>query len=323
MIGGNFMLQFILDLPNQIKTAVRLAKKLNLPKEYRKAKNVIVLGMGGSAIGGDLAKAICPVKIPFEVIRDFTLPSYAGKNSLVFAISYSGNTQEVISAYKEAKEKKAKTVVITQGGRLEQLAKKDKTPLIKFSYKSQPRTAIGFLFAPITIIMKRLGLVQSPIADLENIKIVKNVEYSKKIAKKLKNKIPIICAGDFLLPLAKRLKNQFNENSKIPAASEEIPEIFHNVVEGISFPKNISKSIIFVFIGKEVLSSKEQKKLKLFEKYLQKKRIPYLNLKIEGKNKINQLLNGLILADLVSYFLAKMYKADFSETKVIEDLKSN
>jgi len=227
------MYDYILDLPNQLKSAAKIAAELELPGDYESVKNVLVLGMGASAIGGDIAKSLLEntLKVPMQIIRDYSLLDYVDSNSLVIANSYSGNTDEPLIAFQKAKEKRAKLIAITKGGKLAEIANADAIPLLQFEYKAQPRAALGYLFAPIVIILEKLGLSKSS-TDFDHVEIADSSDKAKDLAQKIQGKIPVICAGEFLAPVARRAKNQFNENSKSTAIFEEIPEMFHNTIEG-------------------------------------------------------------------------------------------
>src|SRR5437660_2642762 len=140
------MLGRIKDLPKQIRDAWAIATKASIPPAYGDVRSVIVAGMGGSAIGGDLAAALLEgeLKVPLNVHRDYGLPGYVGRDSLVIASSFSGNTEETLSGFAEAKKRNAKLMVITTGGKLADEAKTMKIPLVTFGYHAQPRAALGY-----------------------------------------------------------------------------------------------------------------------------------------------------------------------------------
>src|SRR5512135_511043 len=142
---GN-MLDRIKDLPTQVRDAWKIAKAAQLPPAYADVRNITVSGMGGSAIGGDLASALMAgeLKIPMSVHRDYGLPAYVGRDSLVIVSSYSGNTEETLSSFEDAQKRGAKVLVLSTGGKITELAKGANYPVVSFTYKAQPRAALGY-----------------------------------------------------------------------------------------------------------------------------------------------------------------------------------
>jgi len=322
------MKEYILDLPNQLKAAVKLASEFFLPEDYRDVKNVVFLGMGGSAIGGDLTRAYLAeyAKVPIEVARDFNLPACVDSSTLVIAVSYSGNTEEVLAAYSTAKEKGAKLIALTKGGKLAEMAKADGIPLFQFEYDSQPRAALGYLFAPLVVILEKLGLAVS-ISGIDTIEIKFDEKQAQDLAKKLQGKIPFICASNFLIPVARRFKNQLNENSKQMAVVEEIPEMFHNVVQGLDFPKMDSRlrgndnPLTFVLFESNFYHERNSLRINILKDIFKDKKISFENIVIEGESKLQQLLNAIMLADLTSYFLAELNEVDPTPVPTIDFMK--
>lgn len=316
------MRQYILDLPNQIKLAAKLAQDLSLPDDYKNVKNAIIIGMGGSAIGADLTRNLLAesCNIPLEIVRDYSIPAYVDSSTLAVVVSFSGNTEEALKSYELAKAKKAKLVAITKGGKLAEQAENDTIPLLQFSYDSQPRAALGYLFVPLVVILEKLGLAKSKF-DFSAIEIKFDEELAKVYAKKIQNKIPIICASSFLTPVAKRFKNQINENSKQAAVAEEIPELFHNVVQGLDFPEKLSKFVTFIILESNFYHERNILRIKILKDILKEKNISYQNIVIDGKNKLEQMLNAIALADLTSFYLAMLNDVDPTIIPTINYLK--
>src|SRR5438876_9260727 len=153
------MLGRIKELPKQIRDAWAIATKASIPPAYGDVRSIIVAGMGGSAIGGDLAAALLEgeLKVPMTVHRDYGLPGYVGRDSLVIASSFSGNTEETLSGFAEAKKRAAKLMVITTGGKLADEAKAGRLPLVTFAYKAQPRAAMGYSLTLVLGVLGKLG----------------------------------------------------------------------------------------------------------------------------------------------------------------------
>jgi len=160
----NEMLKYLEDFPVQCEQAVQITKKYPIDvKRYGSIHQVVVCGMGGSAAGGDLLKSYLQreASIPIEVNRGYLLPQYVGENTLVFVISYSGNTEETLSAYQDALSRSAKIIAITSGGKLKELCQKDGIDIIEIIGGMPPRATFGYLFFPMVTLLERVGLIGS------------------------------------------------------------------------------------------------------------------------------------------------------------------
>jgi len=155
---------FIADIPSQCEIAHKEMSAVAVPSDYAKAQQIIICGMGGSAIGADLVRTnlSADMRVPVSVHRDYELPAYVGPDSLVVLSSYSGETEEVLSSFYDALARKAKIFIVAGGGTLVELAKANNIPFYQFSYKSQPRATIGFVFVALTVLMEKLGVFQKP-----------------------------------------------------------------------------------------------------------------------------------------------------------------
>jgi len=259
-------------------------------------------------------------KVPIEVVRDYLLPAYVDSATLVIAVSYSGNTEEVLTAAQQGKGSGAKVIAVTKGGKLAEWAAKSNIPTLIFEYDSSPRAALGFLFAPLVIILEKLGLASYP-ANLENLAFEDFTEPAKSLAKKLNGKMPIIAGSGFLIPVARRFKNQINENSKQTAVAEEIPELFHNVVQGLDFPKNLAESVIFIVLNSNFYHPRNSLRIMILKDILDEKKLPYEILEIAGPDKLSQMLNAIMMADMVSFYLAMLNDVDPTVIPTIDYLK--
>src|SRR3989338_2736831 len=223
------MLQAIKDFPNQCREALSLPKGLSISGDIN---NIVVAGIGGSAIGGDLLKSyLSDAHLPVYVSSGYKLPSFVNENSVVFAVSYSGNTEETLSSLKDAKEKKAQIIGITSGGKLADECKK----VIKIPFGFQPRAALGYLFFPMLGVLHNSNIARVKNEEVnEMLEILKHTgrfnEHAQKLAKNLKDKIPIIYASDAFGAVAMRWKTQINENAKMPAFCNVFSEMGHNEI---------------------------------------------------------------------------------------------
>lgn len=302
-----------------IKAALKNTIQEKLPKSYRNFSNIVFVGMGGSAIGASLAESLLgnQLKVPFMVIRNYTLPAFVSNKTLVIACSFSGNTEEVLQAAATAIAKKTKLIVITNGGKLELFAFKNKLPLINLgaSPTIPPRTTATLVLATLFALLAKLKLIpyqntalQATIPNVDSfvaalsptIKTKNNL--AKSTATAIGAKVPFILAADFLAPIARRFKCQVNENAKRPATFDTVPEASHNTFESLNGAAN--NGFFYLLLSSNLYHKRNQLRTKLFAAKLKKERIPYLEFKLEGQNTIEQLLEALVFVDCLSYYLA-------------------
>src|SRR5437867_9240452 len=157
------------DLPKQDRDAWAIASKATIAPAYSDVRNITVAGMGGSAIGGDFAAALLAdeLKVPMTVHRDYGLPAYIGRDSLVIASSYSGNTEETLASFEQARKRGAKVLVLTTGGKLAELARASSFPVVTFSYKAQPRAALGYSLGLVLGVLAKLGFARDLSDDID------------------------------------------------------------------------------------------------------------------------------------------------------------
>lgn len=264
-------------------------KKINL-SFYTK---ICFCGIGGSAVPGEIINSL-NLKKPILLTRE-KLPSSVNSKTLCFIISYSGNTKETINLYNQAKKKKAKTVIITSGGKL---GKNKDSILIPKGYL--PRQALVYLLLPVLDILNIKGDVLKPLKKINSLK-------AKYIARKIKNKLPLIYASSENLKVVSwRWETQFNENAKTLAHSDYFPAISHNEIEA----KLNKDARVILLLDKQTTPIKKAKK--------------YLNpliVKLKGDTLLEKILYGIYFGDLVSFYLAEFKGVDFRHVKRIESLK--
>lgn len=315
------MRETILDFPKQFKQSIEKAKDIRIEGRL---ENIIICGMGGSALPADLFLLIYlnDLKLPFYIHRSYNLPPQATKESLIICISFSGNTEETISAFKEAQERKLKVAAITTGGELGQLARKYNAPLVSLpSVKIQPRWATGYLFGSLTKVLSNSGVIKDNSEEIlkiaENLKPLGLEVQGKSLAKKLVGKIPLIYASNKFKSLARIWKIKFNENSKIMAFWNYFPELNHNEIVGYSNLENFYMIVLRDSDG----HPKILKAMELTVSLLKKKGIEVDFVEVEGKSILEKVFNNLILSDWVSYYLAKEYKIDPAPVEIVEEFK--
>ena len=316
------------SLTLQIKNILNLKNNFKLPKNYKEIKNIVLVGMGGSNLAGHILSSLFKnnLKVPFLISADYSLPSFVDKNTLLLASSYSGSTEEVLSAYEKAKKQKAKIVIIAanQKGKLQTKAKKDNKPMFLFNTEynpcGQPRLGTGYSLMSLLKILQTAKLIKINKTEFEEALIWMNkinkknspkINYknnpAKKTAKDLLNKVPILIGADFLQGNLHTLRNQLNETSKLYSSYLYLPDLNHYAMEGLLNPKDNYKYLTFVFFSSSLYSYKINKRMELTKKVVQKNNIKIIDYKLKGKTQISQSFELLQFGAWLSYYLAMEY----------------
>ena len=316
-IDQSNMLGVIDDFPNQCKDALSVPKGITVKGEI---DSIVVCGMGGSAIGGDLLKSyLSSSKIPVIVNRDYSIPEFVDENTLVFAVSYSGNTEETLSSFSEAKKKRAKIIAITTGGELSKIADK----VVKIPAGLQPRAAIGYLFFPMVGILYNSNMVDVKNTDLNEMLALMNDKENIKakaqeLSKKIQGKTPIIYSSELLRPVAYRWQTQINENAKYPAFHSAFSEMNHNEINAFSAMDRSRFTAIFL---KDVNDHPRIKKRMEICKQVMERKVDVHEVEIKGSSLLARMFSTIYLGDYTSYYLAMRERVDPTPVQVIEWLK--
>lgn len=331
------MLSCIEELPDQINDCWEKARKFIIPTHYLQIKNIVILGMGGSAIGGDLALSFTQdiAKIPIYVLRDYDIPGFVDSNTLVIASSYSGNTEETISALKQSIDKNAKIIAITTGGKVELLSKKYNFPIFKFVYDSQPRAAIGYSLTSILAILSKLSIIEitdsiikKTIIELRelyekiNLTIPVKRNLAKDMALKMQDRNILIIGSGILSSVARRYKTQINENSKQIANYDTLPEMNHNTIVGLDFPKKSLEEIFILILQSSYDNKRTKLRQQILLKILSKKKIKFDTLMLApSTSKLSEIFKMIYFGDYLSYYLSVLNKIDPTPVEMIAYLK--
>jgi len=330
------MLACLHEMPELCHQAWQMAMEFNLPSDYSEVNRVVVLGMGGSAIGGDLVKSLATseAKLPILVHRDYDLPLYVDAQTLVIASSYSGMTEETLSSFEKALRIPAKKLVITTGGNLKGMAEQTGVPVFSFDYKAQPRAALPFSFLPILAFLQRLALIgdkSTSVAETVHVlrrlspRIKEDMPLSnnpaKQLAIRLYRHLPVIYGGGILAEVAHRWKTQINENSKTWAFHEVFPELNHNAVVGYQFPRQLVKLVVVVLLRSTSLLERIKLRYDVTCQLFDQAKVSYKIVDAEGNSPLSQMMSLILFGDYVSYYLALLCKIDPSPVASINYLK--
>jgi glucose/mannose-6-phosphate isomerase len=331
------MYEMIYQFPDQMETAENIGKHYSLLNNYSEISNIIFAGMGGSAIGGDFIRVLIQddLKIPFFVIRDYILPEWVDESTLVLCSSYSGNTEEILSIYRSAKEKRCFIAGISTGGMLSGALTVDKLDLINIPTGYQPRAALGFSFIPLLYFLNKIQIIpgnilieiSNSIAQIrEKREIYSEPEENNPtyhLANKINGKIPVIMGyASKTEVIARRWKGQFCENSKIMAFHNELPEMNHNEIEGWGNIKDLNKYFSLIWLVDNDDHERITIRQDVTGKLLQQSGVDQHFISVEGSNFIERSIHMIHFGDWVSFWLATMNAKDPTRVHKIEELKT-
>ncbi len=334
-IDRNCMLSFCINTPKHYEEALEIAQKT--PVSFQKPKTVIVAGMGGSAIGGELLKdwARDKANIPVEVNRDYSLPAYADEKTLVFIISYSGETEESLSTFLDALRRRCMIYCISSGGNLIEFAKKLHVPHLQIPSGMPPRAALPYLFSPLPLVLEKIGLISNVCSEFsEAIKTLEKVSYenspekamdenfSKRLALGVCGTMPIIYGFGLYRAVSQRFKQQLNENSKVPSKWDVFPELNHNEIVGWERADKLAMCFSTVFIRDEDEPEEIKLRIEITKELMQNNVAKIFEVWSLGESKLAKILSTILIGDFTSVYLAVMRGIDPTPVRTISLLKS-
>lgn len=314
------MRQVILDFPKQFAEGFNRAKDIRAKGPF---SDLVLCGIGGSALPGNILNMLGLLSKPLTINRDYGLPSEAEQNSLIIAISFSGNTEETISAYEEALQKGFPTLALTTGGKLAELAQQHGQSLILVPHNGiQPRCATGLLTAALVKALANSGLMTDPESEwlsmAQNLNPEKMEKTGQTLAQKLIGKIPVVYASNRFKHLARIWKIKFNENAKIMGFWNYFPELNHNEMVGLT---NLQGRFHFLILKDAREHPRNLKRMELFAVLAKEKGAEVDFVEITGKTMVDCVFQNLLLGDWVTYYLALAYNQDPAPVKIVEDFK--
>ena len=328
------MLNVITALPESAEDAIVDAEKVNL--RVRRFKNLVVAGMGGSAVGGLLLRdwLMQTSRVPIVVSRDYSLPGFVSRDTLLFAVSYSGGTEETLSAFEEGKVKGAKMVAFTSGGELEKRARASRIVVYKLPAGFQPRAAIAHQFFTLAVAARKAGITQDSWWEVrEAIDVLKTLREemrpetpqrsnpAKKLAEELRGYVPLVYGSRIHEAVAYRWNTQLNENGKSPAGSSFIPEAFHNAIVAGEADKELLKTVCAVFLLDPAEGKHLAAKTRRFRDIIKPSFGKVLEVQARGEGRLARMLSALYVGDYVSAYLGVLYGKDPSTVESIDRLK--
>lgn len=318
----------IADQPEQ------LGHQFTVRLSHLKIVNVVVAGMGGSALAGEFVKTWLAgeLSVPLEVVRGYDLPGYVGADTLVIISSYSGNTEETVSAYEQAHKREAMVVVISAGGEVTRAAKDDKLPDEVLPAGLQPRLAVLYGIKALATVLDEVGLTVGRAKELEGVVdwlatatlgLVSSVPSQQNLAKQLAAQLHgapvVIYAGPALASVSYKWKIDLNENAKAFAHSNTLSEMNHNELEGWSNPPE--KRFKVIELHSSLDDARIQRRFEVGNRLAKGKLPSPIIVQVEGKTQLEQLLWAQLLGDFVSAYMALLYRTNPTPVPIMEQLK--
>ncbi len=333
------MLARIEALPEQCEEAWRRAGDLSLPETHADAhggaQDVVLLGMGGSAISSDILRSLAMLtgRKPVQVVRGYDIPASVGQDTLVVACSHSGNTEETLSAFQQAVDARAQTFVITMGGEIAKLADLADAPIFRYEYAGEPRSSTGHQLMALLALGEKAGLLEpQERAVSEAVSLMKKQRSelgfnsprdqnpAKQLAERLHGRLPVIVGAGVLDVAAYRWKTQINENSKSWALHETLPEMDHNSIVGFGLP-DISRLHV-VCLRHAALHPRLLLRYKATGEALDDAGVSHEVVEAQGTSALAQVMTAIYFGDLTSYYLALLNGVQPATVEPIDTLKA-
>lgn len=330
------MRKLLEGFPEQVRAAVGACRNRTVPAPGD-VRSLIVTGLGGSAIGGDLVQSVAGghLGIPYVVNRDYDLPRFVDRYTLVIACSYSGNTEETLSSYNQAKSAGASVLCITSGGQLEARAKADGYPVFPMPGGLPPRAALGHSFFTLLGALQALGLIPDMTGDIEEtVALLESLKdryrpenpeaqnVAKRIAESLHNRIVAVYGSSAILgATALRWRSQMEENAKTLALHHVLPEMNHNELVGWRFPDAALKQVGVLLLRDREDHPQVQRRFELTKEIITGKAGALHEVWTEGDSTLARVMSLVYLGDYVSLYLSYLNDVDPTPVDVIDYLK--
>lgn len=323
--------------PEQVAIAADMARRVEgrLP-DHDDIENVVVLGMGGSGIAGDVVREIAGpfMAVPVVVHKGYGIPNFVSDASLVFAVSFSGDTEETVEAAQEAAAAGGRMVVVTAGGQLGELASSWDVPQLGIAGGiPMPRAAIGAVSIPPLVVLEKLGLFPGASAwidaavsqlTLRRDELIRADSVAEQLARRIGNQFPLVYGGGGLgSAAALRWKNQFNENAKVPSFANEVPELMHNEVCGWAQHGDVTRQVFrLIELRHDFEHPQVARRFELLDDLVGEVVAEVESVRAQGEGPLAQLLDLVLLGDFTSLHLAAQHGVDPGPVPVLDDIKS-
>ena len=332
-VDATKQLEDILGMPEQLRDALWRAESANL-EAHESPGGLIVAGMGGSGIGGGLARAVLGDRASRAIVlaRGYALPPWATPDTTVLCVSYSGNTEEVLALYDAAGALGARRIVSTTGGSLAEVARADGIPVVPLPGGFQPRAAVAYSIVVALEVAAVCGAGERLHAEIDV--AAAHAEHlvaewgpdgahdclPKTLARGIAGTVPLLAGSGLTAPIAYRWKTQINENSKVPAFANELPELDHNEIAGWEGCEDVGP-FSAVFLDDSDLHPRIRQRIELTRGWISSRGVGTYRVESIGQTRTERLVSLVLLGDLVSLYLAVLRGVDPGSIDAIEQLK--
>ena len=331
------MYDWIAGFPEQVEEAIAIGRAFKPSFSSARIRTIVLSGLGGSAIGGDLLRTFLAdrMSVPIIVNRNYDLPAFVGKDTLVIISSYSGNTEETISAHRDAIKRRARVLCISTNGKTAQMAARHGQPCISIPPGLSPRAALGYSFFPLLIALRSMGFVKVPESEIRETvallhklsKVWKDPRGSKNepiaLAKKVYTKLPVIYSStEHLDAINVRWKGQINENAKQLAGGHVLPEMNHNELVGWKHLPDLLKRIHVIFLKDAGTHPRVVRREKLTRSWIEPMSGGVTEVRSRGKSTLARMFSLIHFGDWVSLYLAVLNGEDPEPVEAINVLKN-
>ena len=333
------LLDTLMDFPEQCAAALDLACKAHILFDKRDFNKVVFAGMGGSGIGADLVRSLLyfDITVPVCVYREYELPACVDTHSLVFIASYSGDTEETLSAYKIARQRGASVICISSGGLLQAFSRKDENTFVLIPPGIPPRSAFGYMGIIPLVLLSRLGLIGQVDADIRQAvgvltelrdkslapRIAQKDNAAKTLAANIKGRLTLVYAPSMHFDVAAtRLRCQLNENAKALAFSGLFPEATHNEIMGWQNPGKALQQFCVVMLRDNKMHPRVAKRMDVSADIIRRDGVRVIDVWSRGEGLLSRILSLTYIGDFASFYLSMLYGVDPAPVDRITFLKS-
>ncbi|RMD52083.1 SIS domain-containing protein [Candidatus Parcubacteria bacterium] len=326
------------SMPEQV-SRIWLNDGDNIPATFQKIENIVVAGMGGSSLAGHFIQSVGAdfLKKPLFLQRDYKLPAWVDKKTLLIAVSFSGNTEETLEMVKDGLAKKAKVLIIAGGGKLERIAKKHKLPAFIFETQDlakKPRFGLGFMIGALMLVLKQLKVLtvtkkavkemveaMNEVIDTCILDVEERDNPAKAVAREMLGKTVLLIGAEHLVGCSHIVSNQINETGKQFACYLSVPELNHHFLESLSFPKNEASRLVALIFNSDLYNKRNQKRINLTAEFLEKQGVQVIEYKTYGKTVWEEGAEILQFGAFAAYYLALLNKVDPADIPIVDWFK--
>lgn len=332
-LDSQHMLESIDQLAKQVEHAWQAVQKIEVPSTYRDCNKVVVFGMGGSALGADIAQSLFAdqLSVPIIIHNDYTIPHWVDSSTLAIVSSYSGTTEETVEVTKHITDKTSNIMVITTGGPLQEFMEQGGYPgyIIEPTYNpcGQPRIAVGYATIGLLGLLQAVGMVSFTGQDVDDIVhfLDGNRELIRdeaiKVVAEMTGRLPYFIGSQFLAGNIHVVTNQVNENGKQLAVRNLIPELNHHLLEGMLHPVEVAKQVHPIFVESNLYHPRNQKRYHVTKQVLDKQGISYSTFLSTGRSELLQCFEVLQWGSYVSFYIAMANQVDPSPIPWVDFFK--